>query len=51
MASFSGANALFEPGAAEAHRVTATVSAVCESGDFPAVFKASDLRFDMVRAS
>ncbi len=50
-ASFSGVNALFEPGAAKAHTVSATVSAVCESGDFPAVFNVSDLRFDMVRAS
>jgi hypothetical protein len=50
-AGFSGMNALFEPGAAKTHAVTATVSAVCESGDFPTVFKVSDLRFDMVRAS
>ncbi len=50
-ASLSGVNALFEPGASKAHTATATVGAVCESGDFPAVFKVSDLRFDMVRAS
>jgi hypothetical protein len=48
---FDATKYLFEAAAAVAHTATAEVSGVCESGNFPAVFTVSDLRFDIVRAS